>query len=721
MNSLTNKRVCKEQYKMKFLLLVISVLYSCYECELYAQLAQDYIENPALANSEIANLSGDGTSDCPYIISSVDDWNTLATYIAENAQDLSGQYVKLSNDIDFSGSGTAISPLGYDRKTYFDGDLDGNGFTVNIDSVTASATGFGGLLIQAGSNALIHDLVIEGTLTAAKCDYIGGLVGYLYGKVSNVTNNVAVTVTGSGSSIYGTGGIVGYAYPGAEITGCSNTATVKGIQRVGGIVGYGIGEEGNVLSVSNCTNYGKVQATRYNIGGIFGYADTYTNLSGCVNYADIDYIEDSGNTDNVMYMGGIVGSVYSYCNVLQCANHGDINKQLYLIEYYDTTGGIVGITKNGNNTVSLCYNTGNVYASQSAGGIVGLTQYSTDKVERCFNVGNITADERYAGGIAGGAYGTFIDVYNAGSVTAGRYSGGVGGYTLTSKPYTVTNFYSIGKITATESGYEQYCGNVIGHKNANSESTVTAAYFLTENDCGGNLNTFGEGLSYAKLAALDFGENWTSMDEYSYPILSYFKDNDYAKAYSAAIIPTDEETYSGIMSTVYLGGVDSGVIWSTTDKFSCTSSSLYTADWAETDYTGYVYIHDDKADFAIRKEDVPVTLTATSGASSTSSSSSSSADDGLSSASADASSDGVSVPTEITLLEGGFTSGLLEIHFMDSDISRTVTSERYYSPGGVLLGSSCEGNGCEESNLSGLYIIVRTYDDGSTDAIKVIR
>lgn len=718
MNTQQNNRENRVQNMIKYFFIVMAVLWSCYGLKSYAQSVQEFLVETAQVDNVIENLSGDGTSDSPYTIGSVDDWNTLSLYIAENEQDLTGLYVRLSSNIDFSESTTAIKPLGYDRKTYFNGDLDGYGYTVNIGTVEADAEGFGGLLIQTGSSAVIHDLTIEGTLTSSGYGYVGGLVGKLYGKVSNVTNNVAVTLTPNNVTVYGAGGIAGGAYAGAVITECSNTAKIVGVGQTGGIVGYGVGEEENLLSVSNCTNYGNVQGMRTDIGGILGYAYYYTNLSGCVNYAEVDHTEDTLSTSAAYpYIAGVVGSVYENCNVSQCANHGDVNKAFYTIEEYNQAGGIVGCVRNENCVVSYCYNTGDIYAYQTVGGICGNNYHVDGLIEKCFNVGNITAAYRSAGGITGYAKGTFTDVYNAGDVTAGRYSGGIGGGTSVSYAFVVSNAYNIGGVTATSSGYTERCGNIIGMGDYNSANTVTAAYYLTEKDCGGSYTTYGEGLSYAKLATTNLGDDWTSMDDYSYPILSYFVDNDYAKAYSAAIIPSnEEETYSNITSTVYLGGVESGVTWSTTDEFSSNSSSTNYEDW--TDYTGYVYIHGNQADFAPRTSEVEVTLTATS----CTSSSSSSSTDGVSAASDDTSSDGVSVSTTLTLASGGFTSGMLEIYSIGSDTSsHTVVAERYYSPNGILLGSSNGTSGSDNCNLEGLYILVRTYGDGSTDAIKVIK
>jgi len=71
----------------------------------------------------------------------------------------------------------------------------------------------------------------------------------------------------------------------------------------------------------------------------------------------------------------------------------------------------------------------------------------------------------------------------------------------------------------------------------------------------------GTALSMADLAKLKIGNNWTSADDYSLPIQIAFNDNDEALVHSASVILRDEDTYSKVTRTFYIGTPD-GVEWS---------------------------------------------------------------------------------------------------------------------------------------------------------------
>ena len=70
-----------------------------------------------------AEITGEGTESDPYVISSVDDWNTAATeskYFSPSGG--SFQYIKLANDLDFTGKTFNIfcGTVGY-CSIHFDG------------------------------------------------------------------------------------------------------------------------------------------------------------------------------------------------------------------------------------------------------------------------------------------------------------------------------------------------------------------------------------------------------------------------------------------------------------------------------------------------------------------------------------------------------------------------------------------------------------------------
>ena len=721
-------------------------------------------------------LSGEGTAASPYLITSAADWNTVAEYISSSGTDFTGQYIQIANDIDFANS--EIIPLGYDYAPCFNGDLDGNGKTISGFVYETSKTYDGPLATQTGADACFHDLTVNGSVTSSY-NYTGGLIGYLYGKINNVVNKGSVTSSGSymggfvgltadGSSLtdcvnegtvtasgryiggitgqsgaYTTyencgnkgtvtytgstsssyiGGLVGYAYAGTftgcynsgtvsatsdavgyiagllsylgstksysyTLKGCYNTADISGYTNLGGLICYGTasanvtmdscyntgnitstnvtkstaGSSGGIAGVyfsggtyTNCYNTGNITSgMSYYTGGLFGRNRTTDEdddivnitISNCYNTGDINC--------STQLAGGLFGYLYKYVTVTDCYNTGDVTA--------GTTyaGGIVGSMVGGGYTaLKNCWNSGNVTTGTTyAGGIVG-SNAGTDTISCCFNTGNVTATTNYAGGIAGLTRSTVTDVYNAGDVAGTLYVGGLVGCTYKAKT-SITRGYSTGSLTPSGATY----GNIIGTGTGNTSywttgNTMTGTYYLNANAVE-STDTASVGLSYAELAKLDLGDNWTAGDNYTYPRITTIADNDYAKAHAAAVIPADGDSYSSITTNFNVGTPD-GVTW--------TASS------------GSVEIDGNNVTFS-ESFSGTLTMTATSG--------------------------NVSVATELTCNVS--LSGISDI----TDASLDVVSEKFYTVSGVEAAEPTD-------DTKAIYIVVRTYSDGSTTTAKEI-
>ncbi|GAP72061.1 hypothetical protein SAMD00024442_23_19 [Candidatus Symbiothrix dinenymphae] len=107
---------------------------------------------------------------------------------------------------------------------------------------------------------------------------VGGVAGRSTGTIfaSYNTGGVSLTVgIGGAGGAGGAGGIVGYMNTG-DITACYNTATVTGIQLVGGIVGRIAGD------ITACYNTGAVTGTGNYVGGVVGTMASNT-ISACYN------------------------------------------------------------------------------------------------------------------------------------------------------------------------------------------------------------------------------------------------------------------------------------------------------------------------------------------------------------------------------------------------------------------------------------------------------
>lgn len=168
------------------------------------------------------------------------------------------------------------------------------------------------------------------------------------------------------------------------------------------------GALGNNSKISNLT-------LRGNSGN--GSIATYANgsnvvIENCVNYSNV-----SGTTN----VGGFVGYAYKDVTIKNCVNHGKISGTSEI-------GGIIGKISSSTNTITDCYNTGDITASsKNAGGIIGSTDTNIANITNCYNTGTVKAALN-AGGIAGFVAGksTISNCYNVGVITVSDADGAVG-------------------------------------------------------------------------------------------------------------------------------------------------------------------------------------------------------------------------------------------------------------------------------------------------------
>ncbi len=365
-----------------------------------------------------AFASGTGTENDPYIIKT----GAQLAYLAKLANDGTaaadsvygtGIYYKLGASLDLSGhqwTPIAMYDTGY-KWTYFDGNFDGAGHKIifNISNTSygyglfeglgaksvvknlalygsvAVAHRAGALAYMTQNGALIENVtnyasitttatdnayaggligVIKGTATVMKncvnygtiaCagKYVGGLVGGpLEGTVDSCINYGSVTV--KTANIGQIGGLIGSSASGSAITNSDNYGTVTGVNTTGGIAGLASGK------VENCNNYGAVNATSWNIGGIAGRSANTGSISNCNNY---------GTIKTTGAMGGIAGTAQS--NVTGCTNYGTVTGT------NSSIGGIVGVGEQAA-VISNCTNNGTVNGTVSdIGGILGKVGSNT--------------------------------------------------------------------------------------------------------------------------------------------------------------------------------------------------------------------------------------------------------------------------------------------------------------------------------------------------------
>jgi hypothetical protein len=489
--------------------------------------------------------AGSGTSADPYVVTTAAELNQIGYTAA-----LMNQYFKLGNNIDLSSLGSY--PMIGDVNIPFVGSFDGNGktlsnLTINKPAVNyvglfsyieggsvrdLTATGFSvtgssnvGLIAGGGSTIVLTNLTAGGVVSGVTA--VGGAVGLLGGGyTTNTLANVITSGSVTGSS-HNVGGLIGYSTGRGDITSSSSSATVVGLDYVGGLVGY-IPFTFN-LALVNSFATGNVSGRDY-IGGVVG--ETSSTITD--SYA-------SGNVSGRSYIGGIAGDTYSSsAGVIGSHATGNVTASSTF------AGGLVGYIE-WHSRVGTSYATGSVTGTQIVGGLAGrLSGY----LQQSYATGSVLGDHM-VGGLVGSSnqYASdavpLRDCYAVGSVTgrngiATQYLGGVIGYSQTN--LDMYNLYYAGTLTKGTGVTTQAAGGIVGYNQPTGLGNFTAAFWdqilnPTLSDIGGASDaiTNHAGISGATTAEMkdlagtiftgagwDFSLKWsvdTSVINGGYPIL----------------------------------------------------------------------------------------------------------------------------------------------------------------------------------------------------------
>ena len=260
------------------------------------------------------------------------------------------------------------------------GVFDGQGHTVSGLYVTALSNGYAGLFGYTSGSTTIKNLTVEGEIrledvsTTAK--HIGGIVGEANAKLERCVSRVRISAAGFGT---------------------------RDTCAVGGIAGKLSG------AMTDCRFEGSIDITckrggAYISGGVGGLAGNAAGgaLTRCVNTGAVTVDKGTG-------VGGIAGITSREVTFTQCANTGHISNDTTAVlssgeKPKGGTGGILGVGKSGNVSISLCYNTGTVSGTTIVGGILGgeAGDYGTSisngnpslTVENCYNAGLLDVGSR---------------------------------------------------------------------------------------------------------------------------------------------------------------------------------------------------------------------------------------------------------------------------------------------------------------------------------------
>ena len=194
------------------------------------------------------NISGTGTQEDPYLITSAEDWNLFAKSVGGGI-DYSKKYVKLTNDITIS---TMVGVCDESGDRPFSGTFDGDNHTLTAN-ITSTATdddknNQGVAPFHLIKQATIQNLTVAGQITSAS-KYAAGLVGWVDGGDYNrsyIKNCVVkATITTSADCAGGFVGNICYSdrnnlyFTNSVFAGHIINTSSDDRRRAGGFCGYG--------------------------------------------------------------------------------------------------------------------------------------------------------------------------------------------------------------------------------------------------------------------------------------------------------------------------------------------------------------------------------------------------------------------------------------------------------------------------------------------------
>ena len=333
---------------------------------------------------------------------------------------------------------------------------------ITVTGSTAASEKIGGLIGMAENGGLISDSVATGSLNiaGASAANIGGLFGYMSGKVDGVHTDSTVQVTAAAA--LNVGGLIGYlsdnTVSDSYFEGEVNVNSATSAENIGGFAGVNNSskiEPGVYSSGSVTVNSASVS----NVGGFLGTA-SYMEVSMPI-ASNIFMTEEAA----AAYADNILTAFADQITALNGEGKYEITESggafMVVVSVFISSGALDGAYATGDVTV-----TG---AGQNVGGLIGYS--NTAPVKNSYSTGTVTAgDSSAVGGLVGYLSGGKIDSsYSTSNVTGGDSTGGLAGLAEQSE---ISDSYASGNVDGAD-----MVGGLIG--NATS-STVTHTLAMGE-------------------------------------------------------------------------------------------------------------------------------------------------------------------------------------------------------------------------------------------------
>jgi len=307
------------------------------------------------SNTVTVNVSpfagGNGSQGSPYQIDS-------AAGLAAMADGLTAHYI-LTDDITV----TAWTPIGDIISGTFKGSLDGNGQVVTFNVDFGTDYQCAGLFGAIGNGGKVKNLTVAGAVTTkynTSSANIGGIVGILNngGTIENCAVSASISATG-GSNVF-VGGVVGYnsgTITNSYATGAV-TSTASGTSaHAGGVVGYNEGTITNSYATGVVTSTANGNSAY--AGGVAGRNEgTITN-----SYAKGTVTSNTGGTSSYVYAGGVAG--YNNGTITNSYATGAVTSTVGGTSAY--AGGIVGNNSSSGSITNCAALNGSVSAARNSG------------------------------------------------------------------------------------------------------------------------------------------------------------------------------------------------------------------------------------------------------------------------------------------------------------------------------------------------------------------
>lgn len=457
-------------------------------------------DDPALAGQPMLSavmpaavtLAGSGTKDDPYQIGSAEELASLG------GRSFSGKSYRLTQNIDMEN--VPMQPI----KEFADGTFDGDGYTIS-NLIISAASGNAGLFAETNSSTVFKNIILHNvsvTLTGGSYAGVGGLIGKIYGSTTIQGCGVSGAVTYSSGYSYNSGnvgGLVGYLNGKCTIKESYSQATIKNENNNSSSTAGGLlGKTGNyyTLSVTDCYASGDVTAAGGRAGGFTGdvycsngYKHTYTN---CYAAGKVTAPADKGF--GFAYSSARTGYSFTNCYYNNTANSEGCNQK-------DTT--ITG--KSADELKALAGELGEAYQKDAAsinGGYPILTwQYNDPDATPTVIVTVMPADAKLIWddveqtGVANGVY-TLKDqtqgqhTYTV-SHEAGDYAAQTGTITVKSSDMTKTFTLALNRHKLTFTGLPADAKLIVKSGTDTLEAESDGSYAVTNGTYSYTVTKFG--------------------------------------------------------------------------------------------------------------------------------------------------------------------------------------------------------------------------------------